>query len=116
MTLDDAPKMLRVIMKNYRKKYVSGYLDSGKGTNRNDDTIVKYRIGEGWQNEMCGRSRPEIAAKICAVVRVQILKPYLHICARASPCYLHGHSYASVSVRMMSFHIRTNIHMFIHIT
>ncbi len=31
------------------------------------------------------------------------------------PRHLHEHSYASVSVRKNCFHMRTNIHMFVHI-
>ncbi len=43
------------------------------------------------------------------------VKPHLHICARASPHHLHEHLYASVSVRKSCFHMRMNIHMFVHI-
>ncbi len=32
------------------------------------------------------------------------------------PRHLHEHSYASVSVRKSCFHMRMNIHMFVHIT
>ncbi len=42
------------------------------------------------------------------------IKPHLHIRARASPCHLYKHSYAS-SVRMKCFHMRTNIHIFVRI-
>ncbi len=44
------------------------------------------------------------------------LIPHLHIRARASLRHLQEHSYASVSVRMNCFHMRTNIHMFVHVS
>ncbi len=41
---------------------------------------------------------------------------HLHVRARASPYHLHEHLHAFVYVRMNCSHIRTNLHMFIHIT
>ncbi len=41
--------------------------------------------------------------------------PHLPIWARALPSHLHEHSYTSVSVGMTCFHMRMNIHMFVHV-